>query len=539
MIQVMEVDPDRQNRSVLKKYIQGSNLGFFVVKEVENGQQALEEVAKSKVDLVISDIKLAGISGYHLFKKLQDQCPDTKMILYATYTDYEYVQRALEQGLIDYLFKPIKPQELTRTLIHAKQVFQEIFRKQEEQKRILTEFDQRLPVFQDRFLINLVHGHYETEGEVQRSLSYFQISLVQGYTVMVLKIDHYHSLSLVLEEKEKQLFIFSLLYKVEEILKEQKNGIAFINRHDEITMILGKELQTQKAVEIAQEIRLKIKKETKATVTVGIGKMHMKANEINISYKQAKAALRHSFYMGNDTVLPIEYVEPDNHITYQYPLKKEELLVYQVVLGNFQTVKGLLKEIFDSLAQSGPLPHKFLPKVLLDIVVSIHRYASEQGIQMEKFFAEHFSIKEVVKRDTEEKAYAYMEKLLGQICDHIGEIRRQKEEEIYTKAKKYVDTYYFEEISLKKLAHFVKSTPEYVSKIFNEKEKKSLYQYAVKIRIDKAKGIMEDLSIEDAEIAKQVGYQEEKYFQKIFLQTEGISTTDFRNQLSMGRCVSQ
>lgn len=74
-----------------------------------------------------------------------------------------------------------------------------------------------------------------------------------GYTVMVLKIDYYDKLSLIMEEKDKHMLIFSALYKIESILEEYKNGIAFINRHDEIVIILGGKLSINESITIGKK----------------------------------------------------------------------------------------------------------------------------------------------------------------------------------------------------------------------------------------------------------------------------------------------
>lgn len=106
---------------------------------------------KNQLDLIVSDIRLPDYNGYQLFKDLKESHPEIKMILYTSYNEYEYVQKALEEGLIDYIFKPVKEQELRRSLIRAKQLLDDISRRYEEQNRILAKFDESLPILQDRF----------------------------------------------------------------------------------------------------------------------------------------------------------------------------------------------------------------------------------------------------------------------------------------------------------------------------------------------------------------------------------------------------
>ena len=255
MYKVLCIDEEKSHSNKIVKMIVDSDLGFMVLKSVKSRKEALEFLENEQVDLIISDIKLPDYNGYKLFKDLKESHPEIKMILYTSYNEYEYVQKALEEGLIDYIFKPVREQELRRSLIRAKKLLDDISKRYEEQSRILAKFDKSLPILQDRFLTNLIHGYPEKESDIHSTFEYFNLMIAPGYTVMVLKIDYYDKLSLIMEEKDKHMLIFSVLYKVESILEEYKNGVAFINRHDEIVIILGAKLTINESIEIGEKIR--------------------------------------------------------------------------------------------------------------------------------------------------------------------------------------------------------------------------------------------------------------------------------------------
>ena len=505
-----------------------SDLGFMVLKSVKSRKEALEFLENEQVDLIISDIKLPDYNGYKLFKDLKESHPEIKMILYTSYNEYEYVQKALEEGLIDYIFKPVREQELRRSLIRAKKLLDDISKRYEEQSRILAKFDKSLPILQDRFLTNLIHGYPEKESDIHSTFEYFNLMIAPGYTVMVLKIDYYDKLSLIMEEKDKHMLIFSVLYKVESILEEYKNGVAFINRHDEIVIILGAKLTINESIEIGEKIRGSIEYDLKITCTVGIGKMYNEARKINISYKQAKAAIRYNHYLGLNSVIHINYVEPNNIITYEYPLKKEEYLVYETVIGNEKRVLELLKDLFKVLNECQPLPDKLLPKIILDIIVSINRYASEQGINIDSFFNKNFTMKEVLQNKGNDDAFNYLSNLLPSICKYIKEKRKKNEELILSKAKKYVEENFHSNISLNQTAIHVKTTPENLSVLLAEKGFRSFYEYCTKIRIEKAKKLMNESNLTDEAIALRIGYEDKNYFRKIFERFEGMTTEEYR-----------
>lgn len=530
MIKVIIADTDNSNCKNFRNYIHTSHPDFKVVGEASTEDQIYSLLVKNDIQLIISDMKLYDITGYQLFKNINSNYPKVKMILYISFNELEYGKKALEEGLINYMIKPVRPADLEKCLISAKKIFDEINAKDKADEWLNTQYEQHLPVFEDRFLINLVHGHLENEYEILRNIKYFNMPLQTGYTVFIIKINYYDKISLTLDEREKQLFIFSMLHSVKEILDEFKNGIAFINHFNSISVILGSNISLNEIISLCNKIKDKILLTQNTTTTIGIGKTYQNANEIRISYLQAKSALRYECKMGVGAVIPIKYVEPDNHITYRYPLSKEELLVYSVVVGDNISSQKLLDEIFNSLKECGILPEKLLPKIILDILVSINRYASEQNIVIDEVFSKVFSVNIISQKNTLEQAYDYLKDVVDQLCNNVNSNRKKNDEKIFEASKKYAETYYFEPISLSKTALFAEITPEYLNELFIEKTNKSFYDYSILIRIRQAKYFILETNLSDIEVAKKVGYDDARHFSRIFYKYENESLESFRNK---------
>lgn len=530
MVKVIIADVDKNNCKNFRTYIHASHPEFRVVGDAKSESDVYTLLKKTDAQLIISDMKLSDTTGYHLFKNIITDYPTVKMILYISFNELEYAKRAMEDGLINYMIKPVKPADLEKCLLQAKEVFSKLEEKSKAHEWLVAQYEQHLSVFEDRFLINLIHGHLENEYEILRNIDYFNMKLATGYTVFIIKINYYDKISLILDEREKQLFIFSILYAVKEILEEMKNGTAFINHFNSITVILGGNIALKELITICTNIKEKIEKIENTTITIGIGKTYKNANEICISYRQAKSALRYECRMGIGGIIPIDYVEPDNHITYRYPLKKEELLVYSVVIGDYTTSQKLLSEIFNSLKDCGPLPKKLLPKIILDILVSINRYASEQNIAINDVFSKTFSTNLISEKNTTEEAYEYLRKAIEDLCSHINGDRNEQDEKIFELGKKYAETYYFEPISLAKTALFAETTPEYLNELFLKKIDKSFYDFSLSIRIERAKYFILATNLDDREIAKKVGYDDARHFSRVFYKYENESLESFRTK---------
>ena len=72
----------------------------------EDGENALECLGKKDFYVAIIDIKMAGMDGLQLLKKIKEKKPDTEVILMTAYASVDTAKNALRYGALDYLIKP-------------------------------------------------------------------------------------------------------------------------------------------------------------------------------------------------------------------------------------------------------------------------------------------------------------------------------------------------------------------------------------------------------------------------------------------------
>ena len=67
---------------------------------------------KNAIDIVITDIRMPGMNGIELIKKINSQWKMTKCILLTGYAEFDYAREALHYKATDYLLKPVQEDEL-------------------------------------------------------------------------------------------------------------------------------------------------------------------------------------------------------------------------------------------------------------------------------------------------------------------------------------------------------------------------------------------------------------------------------------------
>lgn len=91
----------------------------YVVETFEDGQAALDRLAAQEFDIVVTDVRMEGVSGIKVLEHVLQEVPRTKVIVISGYATVEVAQEALVKGAFDFLAKPFKPEDLRRVIAKA------------------------------------------------------------------------------------------------------------------------------------------------------------------------------------------------------------------------------------------------------------------------------------------------------------------------------------------------------------------------------------------------------------------------------------
>ena len=105
MTRVLIVDDDKFARIGLRSIIPWEEYGMEVVGEAANGKRALEFMRSVPVDLVFADIAMPILDGIGLIEQAQREFPDVRFVVLSFHEDFEYLQKALRLGVLDYISK--------------------------------------------------------------------------------------------------------------------------------------------------------------------------------------------------------------------------------------------------------------------------------------------------------------------------------------------------------------------------------------------------------------------------------------------------
>ena len=158
LYRIMLVDDEEEVRKAIIRQMDWEQLGFTVVGDAENGEDALEKMEQSEPDVVITDIRMPYMDGLTLTARIREKYPSVKILIFSGYDDFEYAQRAIKLNVTEYILKPVNGQELAQILGRVKNSLDEEIEQRRNINSLRESYLRSLPILRELFLNDLVRG---------------------------------------------------------------------------------------------------------------------------------------------------------------------------------------------------------------------------------------------------------------------------------------------------------------------------------------------------------------------------------------------
>lgn len=176
-VRLLLADDHRIVREGLKMILESSPR-YLVVEEANNGDELVAKAMSSKPDLIISDLKMPGISVIDSCKSMKEKLPELKVMILTAYDESEDVFRALDSHVDGYVMKDTGPEQILHTMdmvMMGYSCFQSKLqrRRKEEADVVFTEREQEIFELIVENLSNqeIAHRLYISEATVKTHVS--------------------------------------------------------------------------------------------------------------------------------------------------------------------------------------------------------------------------------------------------------------------------------------------------------------------------------------------------------------------------------
>lgn len=158
MYTVLVVDDEPVALRHLCSLIERKHPEFSIIGRAENSLDALKEASELNPDILISDIRMPGMDGIALVKKVKELRPNTLIVLISGYKDFEYAKEAISIGVCDYILKPVTPSAFRQSMSVVTKKLDEYYNQQ--RNHLLRKFRKGEPVNSDTIHKYFFHSSY-------------------------------------------------------------------------------------------------------------------------------------------------------------------------------------------------------------------------------------------------------------------------------------------------------------------------------------------------------------------------------------------
>ena len=542
LYRIILVDDEEEVRKSIIRKIDWTAVGFAVVGDAENGEDALEKIENLEPDVVLTDIRMPYMDGLTLAERIRQKYPSMKIVIFSGYDDFEYAKQAIKLNVTEYILKPVNVEELTAILKRIKTNLDEEIEQKRNVNLLRENYKRSLPILREQFLKDLISRPMDGE-TVQTLLREYDIPLAGAKKWIAIAVELELEQELTQEEaplplhEEKNLIPISVMQILSENLKPSYRfsllsfsgsadakiaGIAAIdenNSQTELINILG---------DICKEIR----KTLKVPVTIGIGHSAQKLENISRSFQSALDALGYRSVVGTGSTIYINDVEPGIGGKLQFGSEEESALIQAIKFGPEEKIRETVRGIVDRMNEArvhARQQQAYIVSVANCMIQLIQQY----DLNMEEIFAEDplgpdpFTVIQSMLNRENFSRWLFQTAL--KINNALSRERDYAARQVIEKAKQYImDNYQDPGLSVEQICRYLHMSPAYFSTMFKKATGQTYIAYLTEVRLNKAVELLNMTDEKTYVIASQVGYQEQNYFSYVFKKRFGVSPTKFR-----------
>ena len=542
LYRIILVDDEEEVRKSIIRKIDWTAVGFAVVGDAENGEDALEKIENLEPDVVLTDIRMPYMDGLTLAERIRQKYPSMKIVIFSGYDDFEYAKQAIKLNVTEYILKPVNVEELTAILKRIKTNLDEEIEQKRNVNLLRENYKRSLPILREQFLKDLISRPMDGE-TVQMLLREYDIPLAGAKKWIAIAVELELEQELTQEEaplplhEEKNLIPISVMQILSENLKPSYRFslVSFSGSADAkiagIAAIDENNSQTE-LINILGDICKEIRKTLKVPVTIGIGHSAQKLENISRSFQSALDALGYRSVVGTGSTIYINDVEPGIGGKLQFGSEEESALIQAIKFGPEEKIRETVRGIVDRMNEAR-VHARQQQAYILSVANCMIQLIQQYDLNMEEIFAEDplgpdpFTVIQSMLNRENFSRWLYQTAL--KINNALSRERDYAARQVIEKAKQYImDNYQDPGLSVEQICRYLHMSPAYFSTMFKKATGQTYIAYLTEVRLNKAVELLNMTDEKTYVIASQVGYQEQNYFSYVFKKRFGVSPTKFR-----------
>jgi two-component system, response regulator YesN len=466
MYKVFLVDDEELVIKSLKASIDWAGCGYEIAGYALSGEEAVEAIKRFQPDVVISDIKMPGMNGLELKKRLDDVGISAKYVVVSGLAEFALVQKAIQNGISGYCLKPFDEMEIEGYLRKLKRELDT--RRLLPEGEILDLIETGTPEAASRLGQELalagIMGPGREDLRIMVTVRRDRLAVPEKIPCLTVRIG-YRKFIYMMAERDASSFMAALSSESQEFLK----GIGFSKRGVEPAgisqAILEAELQAYQYFTLAEAYRWEgvwKNTEMKPGATVlkdGDHQSFIVQLDSSLSmFRGGELNIRHALLLYNDGISQLSRIGKESDDLYLY---------------SFEQLADQFEEVGDMI--------QYLKRLFREEQTEQPQTSAQSG-----------------------RSHTFPAML------------------------EYINEHYSQDITILGLSQRFNLNPNYISQLFRKELDRTFTEYLTGLRMNRAAALLRTTSTPINEIAEKVGYTDYFYFSKMFKKNIGVPPRTYR-----------
>lgn len=501
-------------RNGIKHLLDWGKIGFEIIGEAANGENALSSILEKQPDVVLLDIRMPKMLGLDVAREARSSGFKGKFIILSGYSDFKYAQEAIQYGVEFYLTKPIDEDDLKEKLYHiSKQIDEESIHiktvedyRQKAKKTILEEL---LLNLEDIKKLNLKDMNIEAE--------IYQVVIYEKCNSNAHQASYKFGDYLRLNNHSNAFYENVMIEGNKIILLK---GSTAIHKFNEFLDGYNSEKNSEKSHYFDK-------------IFLSYGHSVFCLEDIHNSYEEAYRLQKFRFFCEIEkniigyNEIPRSEQKNTYEITTIFLQQYCERFVDYIQTYNGNIIIETLRELTTKLSNASN-DIDSIKLLLTDFYLQIKEKICNLYNTINIPFPTNAWIIDCIKS----KYYLYeiilfFRQQFEMIMNFIGD---PSNESTMNDILYYIAHNYMNNIKLETIAQLFGYNTSYLGKIFSKKTGENFNSYVDHIRIHHSKKLLEEAPYKVYEIAQRVGYMNVDYFHMKFKKYVGISPAEYRKK---------
>lgn len=518
-----------------------------------SSKAALEIFNKIKIDILLTDIKMPGMSGLQLAEAIKENWPECRVIFLTGYEEFDFIYKAVQFQDINYLLKNEKDEKIIESVKNAIYKIENDLKNEDLINKAKHQLDLALPLLRQEYLTDLFYGH-KPDTEISQS-RFDQLALPFKTDIpMMMLVGRFDGMMLQYE-KTQQFFTLKLF--VEKYFPKGLNYVGATSDSNSYVWLIqpGGVLagETEKGFDVRQwdnmedlvkgaleSVQTACRKALHTTVSFAVSSEPFLPCDIHEKYVVLKKLINCRIGTGTEMLLSEDSVPlvaaEENAYTFE---KASQTLIRDI--GKISLLEEYLeldyrKEFFEILfILTEPLRKitsrnsNIAQERYYSIALVFLRYINQWNLGDKIAFRTGLGLlMHADLHETWQAAVEYLFLLAGVIFDIQKKEQDNRAKDVVSNIQQFIRSNIDKQLSLVMLAEIVHFNPSYLSRFFKQMTGTNIMDYILNVRIEKARELLKDDGLKINDIAAKVGYESSNAFIRFFKKAVGATPQEYR-----------